>query len=411
MRVIKYLGVAWESIQAHRMRAILTMLGIIIGVAAVLITVGIGSGAAASITEQIESNGTNLLTISSGMRGGSSSTLTMADADVLANKDNFQTVSLLAPQYSSQTTVANGSTSGTYQVVGTTAAYATIRNLDVGSGAFLPDGDSASNSYIAVIGDTVATDLFGGLSPVGESIRIGDALFQVIGVLEASGSSGFGSVDSQVFVPINVALGRLFNASRYRGSYTISSISVQVDDETDLDATEAQIEQVLRLRHGLGADDDNDFQISNQADLLDMASSVSGTLSTLLGGIGAVSLLVGGIGIMNIMLVSVTERTREIGLRKAVGAHDKDILLQFLVEALVLCTLGGLIGITLSYGVQELVGVVLPSLLPSLSFNIVIEPWAVGLALAVSTASGFIFGLYPAMRATQLDPIEALRYE
>jgi putative ABC transport system permease protein len=224
--------------------------------------------------------------------------------------------------------------------------------------------------------------------------------------LEASGSSGFGSSDSQVFVPVNTALGRLFNAPRYRGSYTVSSISVQVGDETELDATEAQIEQVLRLRHGLGADDDSDFQISNQADLLEMASTVSGTLSGLLGGIGAVSLVVGGIGIMNIMLVSVTERTREIGLRKAVGAHDKDILLQFLVEALVLCTLGGLIGIGISYGVQGLIG-----LFPALNFNIVIEPWAVGLALAVSSASGFIFGLYPAKRATQLDPIEALRYE
>ena len=233
MRIIKYLGVAWESIQAHRMRAILTMLGIIIGVAAVLVTVGIGSGAAASITEQIESSGTNLLTVSSGMRGGSSSTLTLADAEVLSQRSDFPTISRLAPQYSSQATIANGSTTGAYQVVGTTAGYAVIRNLDLASGSFLPEGDAAANSYIAVIGDTVATDLFGGLSPVGESIRIGDALFQVIGVLEASGSSGFGSVDSQVFVPINVALGRLFNADRYRGSYNISSISIQVDNELD----------------------------------------------------------------------------------------------------------------------------------------------------------------------------------
>ena len=405
MKVIKYFGVAWQSIQAHRMRAILTMLGIIIGIAAVLITVGIGSGAAASITEQIESSGTNLLTISSGARGGSSSTLTIADAEVLGDSENFPSVSLIAPQYSSQTTVANGSSEGTYQVVGTTATYAEIRSLEMANGTFLQAGDTAANSYTVVLGDTVATDLFGGLDPIGESVRIADALFQVIGVLEASGSSGFGSSDSQVYVPINMALGRLFNVARYRGSYTISSISVQVDDETNLDATEAQVEQVLRLRHGLDADDDNDFQISNQADLLEMASTVSGTLSSLLGGIGAVSLVVGGIGIMNIMLVSVTERTREIGLRKAVGAHDKDILLQFLVEALVLCTLGGLVGIAISYGVQGLIG------LFDLGFNIVIEPWAVGLALAVSGASGFIFGLYPAMRATQLDPIEALRYE
>ncbi len=406
MRVVKYFGVAWQSIQAHRMRAILTMLGIIIGIAAVLVTVGIGSGAAASITARIESSGTNLLTVSSGSRGSTSSTLTMADAEVLSNTNSFPTIVGIAPQYSSQTTVANGATSGAYQVVGTTQDYAEIRNLDLAGGAFLQDSETGANSYSAVLGATVATELFGGQDPVGQSVRLGDALFQVIGVLAASGSSGFGSSDSQLFVPINVAQGRLFNADRYRGSYILSSISVKVGSEEQLDATETQIEQVLRLRHGLGADDDNDFQINNQADLLDMASSISGTLSGLLGGIGAVSLVVGGIGIMNIMLVSVTERTREIGLRKAVGAHDRDILLQFLVEALVLCTLGGLIGIGIGYGIQALVG-----LIPGAPFKVIIQPWAVALALGVSSASGFIFGLYPAMRATQLDPIEALRYE
>jgi putative ABC transport system permease protein len=406
MRVIRYFGVAWESIQAHRMRAVLTMLGIIIGIAAVLVTVGIGSGAAASITEQIESNGTNLLTVSSGTRGSASSTLTIADAEVLGDRAQFPTIISLAPQYSSQTTVSNGSTAGTYQVAGTTAAYANIRSLEIAEGSFLGDNETGANNYTAVLGDTVANDLFGGRDAVGQTVRIDDALFQVIGVLEASGSSGFGSSDSQVFVPINTALGRLFNAGRYRGAYTVSSISIQVGSQAELDATEAKVEQVLRLRHGLGADDDNDFQISNQADLLDMASNISGTLSGLLGGIGAVSLVVGGIGIMNIMLVSVTERTREIGLRKAVGAHDRDILLQFLVEALVLCTLGGVIGIGIGYGIQLLVGFI-----PGAPLKVIIEPWAVALALGVSSASGFIFGLYPAMRATQLDPIEALRYE
>ena len=173
-----------------------------------------------------------------------------------------------------------------------------------------------------------------------------------------------------------------------------------------MDSAELQIERVLRLRHGLGSGDENDFRISNQADMLEMASDVSGTLTALLGGIGAVSLIVGGIGIMNIMLVSVTERTREIGLRKALGAHDSDILLQFLIEALVLCALGGMIGIGLSFGLSRLAAAI-----PGFTTKIVIEPWAVGLALAVSTGSGFVFGLYPALRATQLDPIEALRYE
>jgi len=408
MKAIKYLGVALESIQAHKMRAILTMLGIIIGVAAVLVTVGIGSGAAVSITERIESSGTNLLTISSGSRGSTSgSALTLADAEALSNPTRFPELQAVAPQYTSSATLTNGASEGSYQVMGTTANYATVRNLDIASGQFLAADQVDENANVVVLGATVASDLFGGQEPLGKIIRIDDALFEVIGVLEASGSSGFGSSDSQAYVPLKVALGRLFNVDRYRGSYTLSGIYIQVVIQEKLDAAELQIEQVLRLRHGLGADDENDFSISNQADMLEMASDVSGTLSTLLGGIGAVSLVVGGIGIMNIMLVSVTERTREIGLRKALGAHNSDILLQFLVEALVLCTLGGIIGIGISYGVMQLTGMI--SALSS--YQVVIEPWAVGLALIVSTASGFVFGLYPAMRATQLDPIEALRFE
>lgn len=407
MRWLRYFGVALESIQAHKLRAVLTMLGIIIGVAAVLVTVGIGSGAAQSITERIESSGTNLLTVSGGVRGSSTGTqLSMADAEVLADKTYFPDIKLVAPQYSSNTTLTRDASEGSYQVVGTTEAYAPVRNLSVASGAFLTHDQVAQNEKVVVLGATVASDLFGGQDPLGQSIRIGDALFQVTGVLEATGGAGFGSSDTQTYVPIDVALGRLFNAGRVRGAYPVSTISIQVASQDRLSAASQQIEQVLRLRHGLTAKDENDFQISNQADLLQVASDVSGTLSALLGSIGAVSLLVGGIGIMNIMLVSVTERTREIGLRKAIGARDRDILLQFLIEALVLCALGGLIGIGLSYGVEWLV-----SRIPGGSFRVVIQPWAVGLALIVSTASGFLFGLYPALRATQLDPIEALRYE
>jgi putative ABC transport system permease protein len=407
MRVIKYLGVAFESIQAHKLRAMLTMLGIIIGIVAVLITVGIGSGTAVSITERIESSGANLLTVSAGNRGSASgSTLTLADAEALNNPDRFPALSKLAPQYTSSTAVTYGATEGTYQVVGTTPAYAEIKGMELTTGSFLTARHLEENSNVAVLGATVATDLFAGLDPVGESIRIDDALFTVIGVLESTGSAGFGSSDSQIYVPINLALGRLFNVSRYRGSYTLSGISIQVAGQDLLDGAEVQIEQILRLRHGLDAEDDNDFQISNQADLLEMASDVSGSMTALLGGIGAVSLMVGGIGIMNIMLVSVTERTREIGLRKALGAHDGDILLQFLVEALVLCALGGFIGIGIGYAAAW--GT---TLIPDFSYRVVIEPWAVTLALVVSTASGFVFGLYPAMRATRLDPIDALRYE
>ena len=408
MKLIRYLAVSFDSIFAHKLRAGLTMLGIIIGIAAVLITVGIGSGAAASITERIEANGANLITVSAGASRNSTggSALTLADAAVLADRDLFPAVATVAPLYSANATLTYGSSDGSYTVVGATPAYAAVRNLELAAGAFLSEEQVAANASVAVLGDTVAGDLFGGDDPLGQTFRIGDSLFTVAGVLEESGASGFGSSDTQVFVPIGVAQGRLFDAARRSGSYALTSLLVQGVSGEVLDDLELQIEQILRLRHRLNADDENDFQIQNQTDMLEMASDVSGTLSALLGGIGAVSLLVGGIGIMNIMLVSVTERTSEIGLRRALGAHDGDILLQFLVEALVLCTLGGLAGIGLSYGVEFATAA-----LPSLPLSVVIAPWSVGLALAVSMASGFVFGLYPALRATRLDPIEALRYE
>ncbi|MCB0089174.1 MAG: ABC transporter permease, partial [Caldilineaceae bacterium] len=262
------------------------------------------------------------------------------------------------------------------------------------------------NESVVVLGHTVATDLFGTADAVGQSVRINNNAFQVIGVLEESGGAGFGSNDTRAYVPLQVAQGRLFNASRYRGNYSVSTISIQVATAEGMDDAAKRIEQTLRMRHNLSKDDTNDFTISNQADLLETISNVTGTLSILLGSIGGISLLVGGIGIMNIMLVTVTERTREIGLRKAVGAHNSDILLQFLIESLVLCVLGGLIGIGFSYGVAAIL-----SRMSFMPFAIVIEYWALVLAIGVSSASGFIFGLYPAWRATKLDPIEALRFE
>jgi putative ABC transport system permease protein len=208
------------------------------------------------------------------------------------------------------------------------------------------------------------------------------------------------------YVPIEVAQGRLFNADRYRGEYTVSNIYVQVVSQDQIDAAQSQIETTLRLGHNLRADEENDFDIFDQASMLETAEDISQTMTVFLGAIGAVSLLVGGIGIMNIMLVSVTERTREIGLRKAIGAHDNDILLQFLVEALALCFLGGLIGVGLAYGVAALF-----ERIPSLTFNVMIQPDSLVLAIGFSVLAGLVFGIYPAMRATQLDPIEALRSE
>ncbi len=408
MKVLRYFGVAINSIFAHKLRAGLTMLGIIIGVAAVLTTTGFGSGAAVDITANIQSGGVNLLTISAGSSTGANagSTMTMGDAEALANKELFPELVYVAPQYSASATYVSGAEEGSYQVIGTVADYAIVTDLDIEYGTFFSAAQVEENASVVVIGHTVATDLFGTATVVGESVRINNNTFQIVGVLEESGGAGFGSNDNRSYVPIQVAQGRLFNASRYRGSYAISTISVQVATAEGMDAAELHIEQILRMRHGLRADEDNDFTISNQADLLETLSTVTGTLTILLGSIGGISLLVGGIGIMNIMLVSVTERTREIGLRKAVGAHNSDIMLQFLIEALVLCVLGGLIGIGISYGIAGIL-----SQLPFMPFGIVIEYWALAMAIGVSSGSGFIFGLYPAWRATRLDPIEALRYE
>ena len=408
MKLFRYFGVAINSIIAHKMRAGLTMLGIIIGVAAVLTTMGFGSGAAADITADIQSGGVNLLTVSAGSSGSNSggSTLTIADADTLADKTLFPDLNLVAPQYSANATFTQAGNEGSYQVVGTTSDYAAVTDLELENGQFFTPEQVENNASVVVLGATVATDLFGNTNPVAQSVRINNNAFQVIGLLEETGGAGPNSKDNQAFIPIEVAQGRLFNAERYRGNYTVSAITMQVATAEGMDAAEQRVEQNLRMRHGLGSDDENDFTLTNQADTLEMVSNVTSTLTVLLGSIGAISLLVGGIGIMNIMLVSVTERTREIGLRKAVGAHNNDILLQFLIESLLLCVLGGLIGIGLSYSVAIILGQ-----MPFMPFSIVIEPWALALALGVSSASGFIFGLYPAWQATKLDPIEALRFE
>ncbi len=401
-RFLRYFGAALSAINANKLRSGLTMLGIIIGVAAVLITLGIGAGASASITESITSQGVNLLELSPGGGGR----LTMADYRVLADPAQFPEITVALATVTGNSRLVVGDESSESSVSGVQANYAEVKNLEIAYGRFLTVVEEEGQARVAVLGSQLAQDLFGAANPLGKEVRIANDIFTVIGVLESSGGNSFYSTDTQAFVPLSVAQARLFAIDRYRGEAQLSSISVQVASSELIDATEAKIEETLRLLHGIAGGDEPDFEVFNQASLLDLASQVTGTLSLFLGSIGAVSLLVGGIGIMNIMLVSVTERTKEIGLRRALGAQDGDILLQFLIESTVLCLLGGLIGLGISYGLAWLLAQV-----PAFTFRLVIDSTSVILALSVCSAAGFIFGLYPALRAMRLDPMEALRYE
>jgi len=407
MKALRYSNVAWESIMANKMRSLLTMLGLIIGVASVLTTIGIGRGAALGVTQEIEGQGINTLVITPKMADiTDSSSLTSGDARVLADPTLHPEIAAVAPTNSTFLRVVNSNVAIESQVTGTTANYATVRNLKVERGRFFSEEEAANQSRVVVLSSIAANDLFKGNDPIGQSIRINNEPFVVIGVLKKSGGDDSEAYFRPIYTPLDVVQTRLSNASRYRGEYVVTEITVQVADRELLQYAESQVEQTLRLRHDLDANQKNDFHILNQARLLEIAGNVANLMTALLGSIGTVSLLVGGIGIMNIMLVSVTERTSEIGLRKALGAQDRDILLQFLIEALVLCALGSLIGIGLSYSVS-----ILLNSIPDFPFDIVLEASALFLALGVGLFSGFVFGLYPAIRATRLDPIEALRYE
>ena len=419
MRLLKYFPLAAESIAAHKMRSILTMLGIIIGVASVLTTLGIGRGASVDIMQQIASEGLTLLNIESGAISGaisdqtwtSGQPFTMADVAALSDRSLHPDVSQAVPLYSRYIFLVAGNNSRYSEVVGTTSAYAVIHNLELDQGRFLTEDEIAQKTKSIVIGADVAQKLLAGADAVGQSLRINREPYTVVGVLRRRGGDMFGYMDGRAIIPVAVAQDRLrsaYPAHRHRGEYTVTGIHVNAVSIERIDAAVKQVEQTLRLRRALARDDPNDFTIHNRAWLLETVSSVAATLTVLLAGIGAISLLVGGIGIMNIMLVSVTERTREIGLRKAVGAHSRDILLQFLVEALVLTLVGGLIGIAISYGLAEIVESFSS---PDFPLFVLIEPRSLAAAVSVSAACGLLFGLYPAIRATRLDPIEALRHE
>ncbi len=403
MITVELVRLALQRLAAARLRTLLTALGVIIGVAAVVALVGVGQGATRGITARLQGLGTNLLTISPGgsltgfTRGaaGSARTLTLADADALAA---LPTVAAVAPEITSQQLVVAGRLNTTTQIVGTTPAYQSVRAYEIWQGSFLTDLAVAEHLRVAVLGATTADDLGLGPEAVGSEISIGGLPFEVIGILQPKGSAGPFSPDDQVIVPITTVR-RLFSSSDL-----VRTIGVSVASLEAMDATRAEITALLRQRHGLDAAAADDFTIQDQAQLLSTVSDVSLTLSILLAGIASISLVVGGIGIMNIMLVSVRERTREIGIRKAIGAREGDILLQFLVEALTLSILGGLIGTAVGVGVSALIGAVA-------GWGLIISPWTIVVALGFSVLVGVVFGVWPARQAARLDPIVALRYE
>jgi putative ABC transport system permease protein len=412
--------VAMRALGANKLRTTLTMLGIIIGVAAVIALMSIGRGAQAQVTAQIQGLGTNLLFIRPGATNqggvrtaaGQAATLTMDDSDAIATLPN---VVATAPELGTVVQIlANGQNFQT-RVTGATEDYASVRNTNVASGDWISRQQVDARSLVVVLGDSVAKEVFPESDPIGQTVRMSvggktGTNFRVIGVAEPKGGSGFGNQDDQVYVPISTVMARLFAQRTARGAPNVSTVNVQVVSEDLMDDTVAQIGDFLRARHKVTQDD---FTIQSQQDFLNTFNQIAGTFTLLLGAIAGISLVVGGIGIMNIMLVSVTERTREIGIRKAVGARRRDILFQFLVEAVVVSLLGGAIGVGLGSGLSALISTIqVPSNgggTSNLQTQVGVD--SVLLAFCVSAAIGLFFGIYPATRASRLNPIEALRYE
>ena len=396
MSALELLRLALSRLRTSRLRAALTMLGVIIGVASVVALVGVGQGTTSNITSSLASLGTNLLTISPTTQDSDGSTsLSLDDADAI---DELASVAGVAPEASTSLTVSAGDESTDTNVVGTTADYATVRAYDVWQGTFLTDVSVDRALRVAVLGASTAETLELDASDLGTEISIGGIPFTLIGILQPKGGASFQDPDDQVVVPIGTV------QKYFVGGDSVRSIGVSVAPTADMTATNAEITALVRDRHELAATDDADFDIFDQTQLLDAASSISGTLTLLLGGIASISLVVGGIGIMNIMLVSVRERTREIGIRKAIGARGRDILAQFLVEALTLSLLGGLIGIAVGLGVSALIGQIA-------GWGFAFNPSTVVAAVLFSLLVGVVFGVWPARQAARLDPINALRYE
>jgi len=404
---------ALRSLVANKLRAILTMLGIIIGVAAVITLISVGEGVQQVVVAEFEGLGNNLLFVIPGqpdanqfMPGSTQAELTPDDYQTLADPLNTPDLVRVAPLYERPAIVTRGGEETRTTITGTTPDFTAIRDFYPVLGDFFSDQDVTSAARVAVLGQSVYEQLFpDGELPLGQTIRINNVNFRIIGLMEEKGGSGFNDQDDLILVPLNTAQRRLFPARRPDGEYRVDQILAQVVDESRQDAAIVEMTLALRQSRGVTFRDEDDFTILSQAEVVGALGQITGVLTIFLGVIAGISLLVGGIGIMNIMLVSVTERTREIGLRKAVGAKRRQILWQFLTEAIILSSLGGLIGLALGVGGAFLISSLSDTLDATVAWN------SVALAIFFSAAVGLFFGIYPATRAAGLNPIDALRYE
>lgn len=399
---------AIRSLKINKMRSILTSLGIIIGVSAVIIMLAVGTGASKKIAKDMESMGSNLLMVRSAsatsggvrMGFGTKPSLTLKDAEAI--EKTARGVLAVAPYSSGTAQLTYGNQNWSTTIGGTTASYLFIRNYEILSGRnFIPE-DIKNNTKVAIIGNTVANELFGDVDPINKTMRVGNVPFKIIALLKTKGQSGMGmDQDDLVFIPITTAQKKVFGTD-FPGS--IKMINVKAQNDEVLNSTQEDIDEILMKRHNIGKNQEKDFEIRNLAEMQETIKSSAQTMSILLGAIASVSLIVGGIGIMNIMLVSVTERTKEIGIRMAIGAKASDIRIQFLIESFLLSVIGGIIGVILG-----VVGAKAIQIFSEMSISI--SGFSIALSLGFSGAIGVLFGYYPAYKASLLNPIDALRYE
>lgn len=409
LNLVGNVKIALRALRSNMLRSSLTVLGIVIGVAAVVALLSIGKGATANITERVSSMGSNLITISAQMRfgpGGSGSSSSLYYSDYQNILSSVSGIREAVPVYESRETISSTTRSSNSSVTGVTANYLDVRSYTIAQGRFITEDDYSNDKQVVVLGSEIAADIFDGLAPLGRKLTIGGKDFTVIGIFEASGSStGMSSGDYVVLIPLSTAYDKVFGTTAMsNGKRIVSSVYISAQTADDVDSVISNSELILRSNHGLTLTETLPFSVTSQAQALETLSSVSGTLTAFLGAIAAISLLVGGIGIMNIELVSVTERTREIGLRKAVGATQRVILTQFMIETMTLAVMGGVLGILLGAGIAEIF-----TLLGIITAKITADT----LILAFFSAAiiGLFFGIYPAYQASKLRPIVALRYE